>query len=72
MIFNRIKVITKSDFKPKWNSMKIRKWDQKIWLANTNYVRKHLKWRPKISYSKGLKMTYLWIINYYEKNNKNS
>ncbi len=72
MIFNRIKVITKSDFKPKWNSMKNRKWDQKIWLANTNYVRKHLKWRPKISYSKGLKMTYLWIINYYEKNNKNS
>ena len=24
-------------------------------LADTNYVRKYLKWRPKINYSKGLK-----------------
>ena len=70
MIFNRIKIITKSNFQPKWGSMKNRKWDQKIWLADTNYVRKYLKWRPKINYSKGLKMTYLWIINFYEKNNK--
>ena len=67
MIFKKIKEITKSDIKPKWNSMKNRNWDQKIWLADTTYVKNYLKWKPKINYRQGLTMTYLWNVNYNEK-----
>ena len=66
MIFETLKKVSKSKTKPKWNTMKNRSWDQKIWVADMSHVRKILKWSPKINYIKGLKNSYYFFKKFYE------
>ena len=66
-IFNSLKKIANSNTKPSWGSMKDRSWDQKIWYADMKYVKKQLRWEPKINYYNGLKQPFLWYKKYYEK-----
>ena len=55
----------KCDFRPKWNSMKRRYWDQKIWIADMSKVKKKFNWKPKYNLSKGLTKTISWHKNFY-------
>ncbi len=67
-IFSRLKQIANSKVKPLWGSMKNRSWDQTVWLADMTYVKRKLKWKPRISYYRGLKQTYFWFKKFYKYN----
>ncbi len=64
-IFNIINKLLKSKVKPKWNTMKNRSWDQKIWLSNMNKVKKKYNWKTKYTLTKGLKETINWYKKFY-------
>ena len=51
--------------KPKWNSMKRRRWDQKIWKADMSKVKKKFNWRPKHNLKQGLTKTISWYKEFY-------
>lgn len=65
-IYDYMKKITNSKINNKWNSMKDRKWDQKIWYSDMSKVKKKLSWKPKIDYKKGLQKTLAWHKSFYE------
>ena len=53
------------NIRPKWNSMKRRYWDQKIWIADMSKVKKKFNWKPKYNLSKGLTKTISWHKEFY-------
>ena len=53
------------NIRPKWNSMKRRYWDQKIWIADMSKVKKKFNWKPKYNLSKGLTKTISWHKKFY-------
>jgi UDP-glucose 4-epimerase len=61
-----LKIITNYNIKNEWGSMKNRSWDQAIWFANTSYVKKKFKWKPKISLKNGLEKTVKWYKEFYD------
>jgi nucleoside-diphosphate-sugar epimerase len=65
-IYNFLKIITNYNIKNEWGSMKNRSWDQAIWFANTSYVKKKFKWKPKISLKNGLEKTVKWYKEFYD------
>ncbi len=44
-----------------------RLWDTAHWIADISKTKKLLKWKPKFTLEKGLKKTYEWKVNEYEK-----
>ena len=66
-IYDYSKKITKSKLNNKWNTMNNRMWDQPIWYSDMSYVKKKLKWYPKINYKKGLYKTLIWYKKFYTK-----
>ncbi len=53
-IYSNLNKLLNSNIKPNWNSMKRRRWDQKIWKADMNKVKKKFKWKPKYKLKEGL------------------
>ena len=45
--------------------MKNRYWDQLIWYSDMSYVRKKIKWKPKINLKNGLDKTVRWYRKFY-------
>ena len=64
-IYNSLKKLTGYKKKNLWNTMKNRTWDQSIWYADMSYVRKKIKWRPRINLKNGLLKTVEWHKKYY-------
>ena len=64
-IFNKVQSLLNSRIKPKWNTMKNRDWDQKIWVSDMKKVRKKYNWKPKYSLNKGLNETIKWYRKYH-------
>ncbi len=64
-IYNSLKKLTGYKKKNLWNSMKNRSWDQTIWYSDMSYVRRKLKWKPKINLKNGLLKTVEWHKKYY-------
>ncbi len=60
---------------PVWGSMPDRKWDTSKWVANINRANDELKWQPRVSFSKGLKMFTKWMtperFSFYKNNRQN-
>ena len=69
-IYNLLKKITKYKKSNLWNTMKNRSWDQPIWYSDMSYVKKKIKWRPKISLFNGLSKTVNWHKIFYDKKKK--
>jgi nucleoside-diphosphate-sugar epimerase len=46
--------------KPEWGSMPNRSWDTSCWVADTNLIRKTLKWKPKYTLKTGLQKMIEW------------
>ncbi|OGH41330.1 MAG: hypothetical protein A3H79_03295 [Candidatus Levybacteria bacterium RIFCSPLOWO2_02_FULL_36_8b] len=44
-----------------------RSWDTSHWVADISKIEKLLKWKPRFSLEKGLRETYEWTLNLYEK-----
>jgi len=65
-IYFIIKKYLNSDIKPKWNTMADRKWDQRIWLADTRKCNKIFSKKKNIEIDKGIKK----FIKWYEENKK--
>ena len=61
-IYSKISGILNSNIKPKWNSMKNRSWDQKIWVSNIKKAKKKFNWKIEYNLTKGLKETINWYI----------
>lgn len=66
MIYEHLKKITKSKVKSRWNSMKNRSWDQKVWYSDMSSVKKKFGWKPRINFKKGLSKTLIWHKNFYD------
>ena len=64
-IYLNLNKLLSRNISPKWNSMKRRLWDQKIWKADMNKVTKQLSWKPKYNLKQGLSKTVIWHKNYY-------
>jgi nucleoside-diphosphate-sugar epimerase len=64
-IYNSLKKLTGYKKKNLWNTMKNRAWDQSIWYADMSYVRKKIKWKPRINLKNGLLKTVEWHKKYY-------
>lgn len=64
-IYNSLKKLTGYKKKNLWNSMKNRSWDQTIWYSDMSYVRRKIKWKPKINLKNGLLKTVEWHKKYY-------
>ena len=64
-IYNSLKKLTGYKKKNLWNTMKNRTWDQSIWYADMSYVRKKIKWKPRINLKNGLLKTVEWHKKYY-------
>lgn len=64
-IYNSLKKLTGYKKKNLWNTMKNRAWDQSIWYADMSYVRRKIKWKPKINLKNGLLKTVEWHKKYY-------
>jgi len=72
-IYSTITKYLKSDIKPKWNTMKNRKWDQNIWLADVKKCKAIFLKKDNIDVDTGIKRLIKWYIenkNIYEKINK--
>jgi len=52
---------TNNYLEPKWNTMKHKSWDQKIWLSDMSLVKQKLNWTHKISPESGIKKTIVWM-----------
>ncbi len=56
---------------PVWGSMKDRKWDTSIWVADRSKITLHLRWEPTFSFADGFQQTIDWfqsspeILDYY-------
>lgn len=44
-----------------------RLWDTSHWIADISKIKKYLNWKPKFTLEEGLKKTYEWYLNKYEK-----
>ncbi len=64
-IYSNLNKLLNSNIKPNWNSMKRRRWDQKIWKADMNKVKKKFKWKPKYKLKEGLIKTITWHKKFY-------
>ena len=64
-IYNSLKKLTGYKKKNLWNTMKNRAWDQSIWYADMSYVRRKIKWKPRINLKNGLLKTVEWHKKYY-------
>ena len=67
LIYDYLKRITNYKNFNKWSTMKNRSWDQKVWFSDMTYVKRKLKWCPKIDYKKGLYKTLIWHKEFYKK-----
>ncbi len=65
-IYNYLKELTGYKKTNSWNSMKNRYWDQLIWYSDMSYVRKKIKWKPKIDLKYGLEKTVRWYRKFYD------
>lgn len=66
-IYDYLRKITNYKNFNKWSTMKNRSWDQKVWFSDMTYVKRKLKWSPKIDYKKGLYKTLIWYKEFYKK-----
>ena len=66
IIYDYLKKITGYKKKNSWNTMKNRYWDQLIWYSDMSYVRKKIKWKPKINLKNGLDKTVRWYRKFYD------
>ena len=57
------KLITKKTAKFKWGTMENRNWDTNNWVADISKARQLLSWTPKITFEKGLMLTWNWFKN---------
>ena len=64
-IYSNLNNLLNCKIKPKWNSMKRRRWDQKIWKADMSKVKKKFNWKPKHSLKQGLIKTISWHKKFY-------
>ena len=64
-IYSNLNKLINCNIKPKWNSMKRRRWDQKIWKADMSKVKKKFNWRPKHNLKQGLTKTISWYKEFY-------
>jgi len=64
-IYSNLNKLINCNIKPKWNSMKRRRWDQKIWKADMSKVKKKFNWKPKHSLKQGLIKTISWHKKFY-------
>ena len=69
-IYDLLKKITKYKKNNLWNTMKNRSWDQQVWYSDMSYVKKKIKWRPKISLINGLSKTVNWHKIFYDQKKK--
>ena len=70
-IFFLTKQLMQKKIEPEWGSMKNRKWDQNIWLANMKKTNKMLSMKVKFDLKIGLRKTIEWFLqnrNLYENN----
>lgn len=67
-IYNSLKKLTGYKKKNLWNTMKNRAWDQSIWYADMSYVKRKIKWKPRINLKNGLLKTVEWHKKYYNEN----
>jgi len=64
--------------KPRWGTMKNRKWDTSVWVANNSKIRKTLAWEPRINLAEGLQKTAEWLrsnpgmLRHYKKEHSSS
>ncbi len=52
--------LTGKSTKLKWGKMESRLWDTNNWVANSYKITKLLNWYPKVSFGKGLSLTWEW------------
>ena len=64
-IYSNLNNLLNCKIKPKWNSMKRRRWDQKTWKADMSKVKKKFNWKPKHSLKQGLIKTISWHKKFY-------
>jgi len=64
-IYLNLSELLHCNIKPKWNSMKMRYWDQKIWKADMSKIKKKFKWKPKHNLKQGLTKTITWHKKFY-------
>jgi nucleoside-diphosphate-sugar epimerase len=64
-IYSNLNKLLNCNIKPKWNSMKRRRWDQKIWKADMSKVKKKFNWKPKHNLIQGLIKTISWHKKFY-------
>ena len=56
-----VQQILKIDAKPKWGSMPDRKWDTKIWVADSHKIQTELGWKPKYTFEQGFREMIEWL-----------
>ena len=71
-IYELLKKITGYKKKNLWNSMKNRSWDQTIWYSDMSYVKRKIRWAPKLNLYNGLIKTVNWHKNFYDKKKQNN
>lgn len=60
------KRVSQKTAKFQWGKMKNRNWDTNNWVADISKARQLLNWTPKITFEKGLMLTWKW----FKKNHK--
>ena len=64
-IYSNLNKLLNCNIKPRWNSMKRRSWDQKVWKADMSKVKRRFNWKPKYNLKQGLTKTINWHKKFY-------